>query len=365
MLSAGAPVDYEAGASLVPLARAVMQRHTQMVHYLIEQGADVNKTFPVCCGDKQNASVALEQASLMSSVWSCTDNDIVSRPVSTAVLQALLDAGADVRYKNSAGVTALHCLLARPAACVEAIELLVQRGAELDACDCLGRTPLLFALTENCGAAPPLQQMRADNAAGGIASSMQCSSAAVIELLLEGGADLHARCLDGTTALCAAVMSDNAAAVAVLLNAGSNVNHAAADGLVPLHRVKSLAVLNLLLTSGADVTACSPQGCNALHWACIHKPAASAAVVCGLIKAGVDLTATALCQSAAQAAAGAARARAVRLTPAQLAAVRGHTLLAQLLARAEKDIRAKSNKSQCSDSSDGRSGSSGSTSTLE
>jgi ankyrin repeat protein len=60
MLAAGAPVDYEADASLVPLARAVMQRHTQMVQYLIEQGADVNKAFPVCCGDKQNASVALE-----------------------------------------------------------------------------------------------------------------------------------------------------------------------------------------------------------------------------------------------------------------------------------------------------------------
>jgi hypothetical protein len=59
-------------------------------------------------------------------VWSCTDNDIVSRPVSTAVLQALLDASADVHYKNSAraGVTALHCLLARPAACVGVIELL-------------------------------------------------------------------------------------------------------------------------------------------------------------------------------------------------------------------------------------------------
>jgi ankyrin repeat protein len=69
MLAAGAPVDYEAGASLVPLAPAVMQRHTQMVHYLIEP----------------------------------------------------LDAGADVRYKNSAGLTALHCLLARPAASAEAV----------------------------------------------------------------------------------------------------------------------------------------------------------------------------------------------------------------------------------------------------
>jgi ankyrin repeat protein len=193
MLAAGAPVDYEAGASLVPLARAVMQRHTQMVHYLIEQGADVNRAFPVCCEDTQNASVALEQASLRSSVWSCTDSAIVARPVSTAVLQVLLDAGADVRYTNSEGVTALQCLLALPAAPVEAIELLAQRGAELNACDYLGYTPLLFALAEHCEAAPPLQQLRALIAAGancsyanalcitplGVASSMQCGSAAV------------------------------------------------------------------------------------------------------------------------------------------------------------------------------------------
>ena len=138
MLAAGAPVDYEAGASLVPLARAVMQRHTQMVHYLIEQGADVNRAFPVCYMIEQRASVALEQASLRSSVYSCTDNAILARPVSAAVLQALLEAGADVHYTNSDGVTALHCLLARPAACVEAIELLAQHGADVNACDHLG-----------------------------------------------------------------------------------------------------------------------------------------------------------------------------------------------------------------------------------
>jgi ankyrin repeat protein len=78
---------------------------------------------------------------------------------------------------------------------------------------------------------------------------MQHGSAAVIELLLEGGADVHALCADSVTALCAAVRSDNAAAVAVLLNAGSNVNHAAAGGLLPLHRVRSSAVLSMLTQS--------------------------------------------------------------------------------------------------------------------
>jgi ankyrin repeat protein len=163
------------------------------------------------------------------------------------------------------------------------------------------------------------------------AAVLQCGSAAVIELLLEGGTDVHAQSLSSTTALCAAVQNDDAAAVAVLLNAGSNVNHAAVDGLVPLHRVKSLAVLKLLLTPGADVTACSPEGSNALHLVCSRTLAAPAAVVCGLIKAGVDFTATAV------------HGRAGRVTPAQLAAARGHTLLAQLLARAERDIRPKGN----------------------
>jgi ankyrin repeat protein len=98
--------------------------------------------------------------------------------------------------------------------------------------------------------------------------------------------------------------------------------------MTPLFMVHSLPTLNLLLAAGADVHAVSSAGLNALHFLCARediKP--TAAVVCGLIKAGVDLTARSYGPSGC--------------TPVQLAQLRGHTLIAQLLHRAERDYRAK------------------------
>jgi ankyrin repeat protein len=97
MLAAGAPIDYTVGDSIIALGRAVMQRHTKMVKYLLEQGADVNKAFPT----KSGSSTALEYACLSATVWSSADSssvwsdaesEFVLKPVSVEIVKMLLAA---------------------------------------------------------------------------------------------------------------------------------------------------------------------------------------------------------------------------------------------------------------------------------
>ena len=60
-----------------------------------------------------------------------------------ATLQAriLLDGGASITETDASGATALH--LACQAGHVRLAVLLMQRGAVLDACDQMGRSPML------------------------------------------------------------------------------------------------------------------------------------------------------------------------------------------------------------------------------
>jgi uncharacterized protein len=247
-----------------------------------------------------------------------------------------------VSATNPFGFTALHNLLRAPAAPVEAFQLVIQQGADTNPTDTSGRTPLMVCLNEHTDKALPLEQIAVLISAGadcsrvsrkGVSFLEWCVLAtdgdtALLKLLLRGGADVNYTDSEGQTARYSAVSSGNFEAVQLLLTAGSDVHHRDNMNMTPLFMVRSLPVLNLLLAAGADVQAVSSAGLNALHCLCVRediKP--TAAVVCGLIKAGVDLTA---CSNGPNG-----------CTPVQFAQLRGHTLIAQLLARAERDYHAK------------------------
>jgi uncharacterized protein len=346
MLAAGAPIDYTIGESIVALGRAIMQRHTKMVKFLIEQGADVNKAIiPKQGGSSMGVmpSTPLEYACVKSNVWSAAENEFVDKLVNLDVLKLLLKAGVNVNAANKNGYTALHNLLQRPVAPVEALQAVIQHGANINATDVSGRTPLMMCLNEHTDTALPMQHIAALIRAGAdcnTANSLGVTPlqwfAAVpdgkiplLKLLLRGGADVaHTVPADDRTALYDAVSSSNVEAVQLLLAAGSSVQHRENMHMTPLFMVRSLPVLSLLLAAGADVQARSFNGHNALHWVCAQThPKPTAAIVCGLIRAGVDLTARSNGPNG--------------YTPAQVAKYQGHTLIAQLLDRAERDYRSQ------------------------
>jgi ankyrin repeat protein len=150
------------------------------------------------------------------------------------IMQALIDAGADVNAKNSRAATALHWAAADAAK----VKLLLLNGASVDATTVEGRTPL-FAAATMPGSAPAMRH------------------------LLEAGADVNAASLVGTTPLFPAV-NTSAEATRLLLDHGADPNRATRAGVTPILFTRDAAVVSLLVARGADVRARSKVGETAL-----------------------------------------------------------------------------------------------------
>jgi ankyrin repeat protein len=79
----------------------------------------------------------------------------------------------------------------------------------------------------------------------------------VASLLVSHGADIETPALDGTTPLCAGVMTDHFNVVQFLVEKGAIVNHKALGGQTPLHLSSffgRVETMKFLLSNGADAT---------------------------------------------------------------------------------------------------------------
>ncbi|WP_257263138.1 ankyrin repeat domain-containing protein [Endozoicomonas sp. ONNA2] len=141
-------------------------------------------------------------------------------------VQALLERGADIEAKGDDKGTPLISVVSEMAS-PKAVKALLVAGANVHARNCLGRTPLHNAHSEE-----------------------------VVNELLVRGADIEARDGTGETPLfCAAYLADNPEALNALLAAGACVNARSDTGRTPLHGARSGAIVRELLARGADIEA--------------------------------------------------------------------------------------------------------------
>ncbi|RSL97643.1 hypothetical protein CDV31_012921 [Fusarium ambrosium] len=159
------------------------------------------------------------------------------------------------------------------------LDLLIGEGVDLNAPLAYGRTSLLEAILSNQGMA----------------------GAAMVQRLLEKGADVAAQSSDGWAALYLAVYYKQPEVVRLLLEHGADVNQknkdlgwiGLGDGVTALHvaaRIGSEAIARLLIKAGADVRAADEDGMTVLYKA-VSNGCASLAIVDLLLAHGVDINA--------------------------------------------------------------------------
>jgi len=274
LVEAGADVN---AGSWPPLCEAVDYENTAIAEYLIDHGANVNA--PQGWGPLQEAAT-----------------------FSLKMVKFLIERGADI---NGGPWPALHTAISR-AKNRDMAELLIQHGADVNAKDASGHTPLYYAIlyiddsdfinlliangadvnTKNRGGETPLHieaqasRMGFVTQAGRMELATQAGRTEAAKLLLEAGANINCRDDRGQTPLHR--MLDNRVRVSsryppskdmaeLLLVKGADVNLKDKDGRTPLHLAAESAdadIVELLLDKGAKVDEKNDEsGATALHLA--------------------------------------------------------------------------------------------------
>lgn len=209
---------------------------TAIVQALLKHGADPNAT------DEHNWT-PLRCASV---------NDNVN------IARCLLDHGADVNEKCNFG-TALMDAAGRNE--IYLVRLFLQRGANVNAQDDGGMSAIIAA----CDADSGIYKFH---------QTYQRGSAAIVQLLIEHGANVNLPCrYEYPSALMTAVYNRNPAVVQLLLAHGAHVNSTNYDGLTAMMLIprifsgRDLAILNMLTANGARINAASYDGNTPLTWA--------------------------------------------------------------------------------------------------
>jgi ankyrin repeat protein len=195
------------------LMTAARQGRENIVHVLIESGANMNYMVP----SNDGAATAL-QAALDTAVFN---------KERMRVVQYLVQKGADVKGRNKAGQFPL--LFAVDHGQTEIAKALIEHGADVNDTDLKGNFALLSAA---CNGYPGL-----------------------VTLLLELGATMNRALPDGQTPLLCAVTAGHADTVKALLEKGAPVNAKTNSGVAALTeatRLGDVEVVKLLLAHGAD-----------------------------------------------------------------------------------------------------------------
>src|SRR5262245_25539649 len=180
-------------------------------------------------------------------------------------IKTLLDEGISAKAEGPDGITPL--MVAAETGSLDAMKMLIDRGADVNARNTYGSTALMWSVTDlkkfrlllDHGADVNVAARRGRTAL--IIASFANPSAEVVRMLLAKGANVAVMDQRKVTPLNAATFGNDTATVRLLLDASADVNTADTFiGLTPLINAsgnRNLEAVKLLLAKGANVNAVS------------------------------------------------------------------------------------------------------------
>jgi ankyrin repeat protein len=202
----------------------------------------------------------------------------------------LIAAGADVRVTLPDGKTPLHA--AAEKGLLDVARELIRRGADVNAADQSGRTPLLNALEHGRDdLACLLIESGADVVGRGGWSPLHAAArhgcARAVEMMVTRGATVEATDEDGATPMHEASARDEIRIMATLAAAGAKIDSRDGNGRTPLHYAEPEAA-EWLIRAGAEIEARDKDGRTPLHY---MSPGFYAPKLGTLLRHGADIDA--------------------------------------------------------------------------
>nr|CAD7426767.1 unnamed protein product [Timema monikensis] len=301
LVEAEATIDTQNNRGHTALKLAKDNGHKDVVEYLEWRQPKKYVTY-----DKKFGSLRQNEmkSGLLILKYSSTAGDhvsVVSDGANGGVIHSVEDTlpseGHDLSENNlvvQEGFTSLH--KAARSGKIEAVELAIREGAEINLRDNKGLTALHHAVhSHEVDVLNVLLRMKADCNIGDhkkllpLHYAISKKSFAVVQCLVEGGSKVNSPDDEGLTALHLTAKNGKIDYIRYLLQNGADVNLPDSKGLTALHhsaRNGTITNMMLLISKGANLNAQDKSGLNALHHASISG---RANVVEYLVKMGVDL----------------------------------------------------------------------------